>query len=441
MGPVSRVITSAAALMLLAGSSLAQVADEDFSRALQERQAQWNQLRADGNLNLDTVSELNRQTLAKLDVSQLSTDQLQQLFQRSGLIGVLDDEALKARMEELMQAPGKEGAMAMLLATQVAMQSGDRARAAEIAGKLLEHPALGEIVQTDDVGALLGALSSFAGSGKDGYERVAKFILSLPEAITPRGATSLRSAVASLAKAVTDETRELHQQVLAKAVELTEAAIAGADDERLKEYLESSLAFYKGPFARGELIGGPMPKMDVIWASDPTVTSMDAYQGKVLVLDFWATWCGPCIRSFPNIRHLAEHYEGYPVAIVGVTSLQGTSYNGPTGEAIDTEGDPEKEFELMKEFMKHHKMNWDVVFTKQDCFNPDFGVMGIPHMAIVDAGGKVRYNGLHPAGVSFEEKTRMIDELLREAGLDTPPAEGHGHDDDDHGEGHDHDGG
>ncbi len=438
MGRTSRVITSAAAFMVLAGSALAQVADEDFSKVLQERQAQWNALRAENNLNWETVVELNRQTLAKLDVANLSTDQLQQLFQRSGLIGVFDNEALRNRLDELMEAPGKDGVMAMLLVMQVARQAGEEDRANEIAQHLLEHPALGEIVGTDDVGGLLRALSSLVESDPKGYERVAKFILSLPETMTPRGVMSLRSTVAGLAGAVTDDTRDLHGTVLAKVMSLTEGAMADAD-ERTKKSLERTLAFYKGPFARGELIGGPMPKLDVIWASDPTVTSMDAYQGKVLVLDFWATWCGPCIHSFPNIRHVAEHYEGYPVAIVGVTSLQGASYNGPTGEAIKTEGEPEKEFELMKEFMEYHDMNWDVVFTKQDCFNPDFGVTGIPHMAIVDAGGKVRYNGLHPAGISFEEKTRMIDELLREAGFEPPPpAEESGHDE---GDGHDHDGG
>lgn len=414
----TRLVGSAAALLLACGSAFGQVADDAFKAALDARQAAWNELQAAGNLNYQTVSELNRKTIVDLGVENLSIAQLQTLNTRQGLIGVNEVAGFSDRLAALADAPGKDGALAMLLQMQLASQIGQDAGA--LAEKLMTHPGLGEIVRTDEVGGLFGALGGYA-SNPANYERVAKFVLSLPDDMTMRGAMGLRSTIMGLSSAVTDETRPLHAKVLDRAIALTSKHLQGAPDN-MKPRLEDSIAFYKGAFARGELMNHQMPAMDVIWASDSTVTSMDAYRGKVLILDFWATWCGPCISSFPNIKHVAEHYKGYDVAIVGVTSLQGASYNGPTGERIVTEGDPEKEYELMKEFMGHRDMVWDVVFTKQSCFNPDFGVNGIPHMAIVDPSGKVRYNALHPAGVSFEEKTRMIDELLREAGLKTPPA-------------------
>ena len=49
-----------------------------------------------------------------------------------------------------------------------------------------------------------------------------------------------------------------------------------------------------------------------------------------------------------------------------------------------------------------------------------FGVRGIPHVAIIDAEGKVRFNGLHPSATPLEAKAKMIDGLLAEAGLRVP---------------------
>jgi len=139
----------------------------------------------------------------------------------------------------------------------------------------------------------------------------------------------------------------------------------------------------------------------------------------VVVVDFWATWCGPCIASFPNVRELQKRYEGYPVTIIGVTSLQGSHNNPKTRERTDTKDDPAKEKELMSGFVKDMDMTWTVAFSDQEVFNPAYGVRGIPHVAIIDAAGKVRHNGLHP-GSALADKTKKIDALLKEAGLPCP---------------------
>jgi thiol-disulfide isomerase/thioredoxin len=206
------------------------------------------------------------------------------------------------------------------------------------------------------------------------------------------------------------------------------------------------MQFLDGAYARGELLDHVSPAVAFTWCSDePALASVADLEGKVVVLDFWATWCGPCIASFPSVRELQKHYDGYDVAIVGVTSRQGKHYPGD-GPPVDTEGDADKEHELMKEFVVSKDMTWTVAFSEADVFNPDYGVRGIPHVAILDAEGKVRYNGLHPSS-PLSEKTAKIDALLKEAGLPAPPSPGgadsdsdehagHGHDED---EGHDED--
>ncbi|MGL1488981.1 TlpA family protein disulfide reductase, partial [Vibrio parahaemolyticus] len=69
-------------------------------------------------------------------------------------------------------------------------------------------------------------------------------------------------------------------------------------------------------------------------------------------MDFWATWCGPCVRSFPNVRKIQERYKDSPVVILGVTSLQGYHMDRVAKKRIDTKDNPTLEYSLMPGFIK-----------------------------------------------------------------------------------------
>ena len=79
------------------------------------------------------------------------------------------------------------------------------------------------------------------------------------------------------------------------------------------------------------------------------------------------------------------------------------------------------ECKLLADYKQSMDKTWPVVMTSQDVFNPDFGVQGIPHVAIIGPDGKVAYNGLHPAG-DKGEKIEKINGLLKKAGLKHPPS-------------------
>jgi len=166
------------------------------------------------------------------------------------------------------------------------------------------------------------------------------------------------------------------------------------------------------------LIGKPAPEITFNWSTRDGLTKLSDLKGKVVVLDFWATWCGPCIATFPQIRELTTHYKDADVVIVGVTSLQGRVH-GLAAQPIDTTSDPKKELSLMTDFIKARQITWTVAFSEQNVFNPEYGVEGIPHMAIVAPDGTLRYNGLHP-GAPRVEKLAKIDGLLKEFGKKVP---------------------
>jgi thioredoxin-like negative regulator of GroEL len=83
----------------------------------------------------------------------------------------------------------------------------------------------------------------------------------------------------------------------------------------------------------------------------------------------------------------------------------------------------------MPGWIKDMDVTWTIAFSEESCFNADFGVNGIPHIALIDAKGVVRYNGIHPSDKTLEDK---IDELVKEAGGKVPAraekkAEGENH--------------
>ena len=174
----------------------------------------------------------------------------------------------------------------------------------------------------------------------------------------------------------------------------------------------------KAKEAAAGLIGQPAPELHFNWSTREGLKTLSSLKGKVVVLDFWATWCGPCISSFPQVRELVAHYAAADVVVIGVTSIQGRVSN-LEATAIDTRGAPDKERGLMPAFIKAKAMTWPVAFSDEEVFNPAYGVVGIPHMAIIAPDGTVRFNALHP-GSALQEKTAKIDAILREFKLPVP---------------------
>jgi thiol-disulfide isomerase/thioredoxin len=408
------------------------------------------------------------QGLKNLDLKEATLAQLDKIV--ASHIALITPElgaAIDSRLVELAKAQDADGARAADLRLSVIPlpdkptreSIGERIdRTADLADEVLKHPGAKDLCASGGGDNLLRAVATIAGSPngerlmKDHkfFEAITPFIsdklspslmvslarLSSPlvesreslgqekyDALRTRLASASDAAAASLAKEHAAKAAEPKpaapdpdDEAAVKKAQAAERALAL--EERQISYLKDNATLLRGPYATGTLIDHAAPAITFDWVSgDKKIHDFSDLKGRVVMVDFWATWCGPCKAAFPGIRELQSRYAGYPVTILGVTSIQGKRNVNKAGKPTHTEDNPAAERDLMRQFMKDMDMTWTVAYSAQSCFNPDFGVRGIPHIAIIDASGKVRFNGLrpHPA-----EEAEHIDALLKEAKLPYP---------------------
>ncbi len=147
-----------------------------------------------------------------------------------------------------------------------------------------------------------------------------------------------------------------------------------------------ALLLLAGPAGAGELgVGDAAPALEVTkWVKGGPLDLAKAKGHQIVVLEFWATWCGPCVHAIPHLTQMQQKYADQGVVTVGVTSK-----------------DPDNALDKVEEFVKKQgaKMHYAIAFDETEKASKAYmeasGQMGIPTAFVIDKEGRVAWIG-HP---------------------------------------------
>ena len=136
---------------------------------------------------------------------------------------------------------------------------------------------------------------------------------------------------------------------------------------------------------------GSMREMNVLDMNGEPV-SLDSLRGKFVVLNFWATWCGPCVKSIPELRQLAKQSADDDVTILSISL--------------------DEQLNHAKKFIQNEKMDWpQALLGERD--NPmvrkQLGISSVPVYYVLDPEGQLRHRSFRLSDAADALRKELAD--------------------------------
>ena len=141
----------------------------------------------------------------------------------------------------------------------------------------------------------------------------------------------------------------------------------------------------------------PAPPFDLPAVEGGRVT-LASLKGKVVVLDMWATWCGPCIAEMPDYAEFARKNQPRGVEVVGI---------------VFASGEPQE----VSDFVREHRIPYRQLLGSDELLDAFGANSGFPTTFVIDAQGMIRLKLIGAAPQKFEKLQKAVDAALAARGV------------------------
>jgi thiol-disulfide isomerase/thioredoxin len=148
------------------------------------------------------------------------------------------------------------------------------------------------------------------------------------------------------------------------------------------------------------------PELNIAEWIDHKPVKLSDLRGRVVLLDFWATWCAPCRMTMPKLKTLHERFKKDGLTVIGLTQ-----FFGREGRAALT---PQEELERLRAYKKELKLPYAFAVAADEDNDERYGVQAIPTAFLLDRRGRVRFISVGAGEAGHESLATLITKLLAE---------------------------
>lgn len=241
----------------------------------------------------------------------------------------------------------------------------------------------------------------------------------------PDDVASVRHYIGKLAAEIRPIARkepDKAEKLMTEGQDYLKALSEKAKEDATKTAIESAIRSL-GSFSRTietakkhlALVGTDAAKLEIeAWVNGEPLTEEDL-KGKVVLLDFWAVWCGPCIATFPHLIEWDKKYDD--LVIIGVTNYYNYAWDAKAKRASRSKDDVAHEVEqdMLVEFAKQHKLTHRFALQAEGkSLSAHYIATAIPTAVVIDKQGKIRLIRVGSGEANAQELEAMIEKLIAE---------------------------
>lgn len=162
----------------------------------------------------------------------------------------------------------------------------------------------------------------------------------------------------------------------------------------------------RGVFSELPKDASKLPEIVATQWIDQAPVKLSELRGQVVLLDFWATWCGPCRYTFPRLQQWHEAYKDKGLVILGMTNY--------FGEADGHKATRGEELVYLRSFKKKNRLPYGFAIADSSINDLNYGVFTIPMSFLIDRQGRMRYISMGASAEEIAALGKMLEKVMAE---------------------------